>query len=198
MNDLTVNEVHVALMIFKDFSVKYNANNLSKKLGLSAMGTLKILKKLQVQNLLKSEEIGKSRIYSINFENDYTKQYISFLLRKEAEESDPRIKRWIVELRKLDDVSGIGLLFGSVIRSDKYNDIDFLAVLKQAQINEFNEKLDELNKLNVKRIHSVKQSVQDIKDNLARKDKVLVDAVRLAIVVFGYEKYIEVIESVSR
>ncbi|MCK4589050.1 MAG: hypothetical protein KAT77_01290 [Nanoarchaeota archaeon] len=197
MYDTTINEIRIILKIFKNFSNKYNSNNLAKEIGLSAMGALKILRKLYEQNLLKIEEIGKAKIYSINFKNEYVKQYISFLLRKEAEESKGKIKRWIVELRKLDKSADIGLLFGSVLKSDKYNDVDMLAVLKQSQLKEFNKKVEELNKINVKRIHLIKQSIQDLKDNLIKKDKVILNAVKQGIVLFGYEKFVEVVESVS-
>ena len=197
MNDLTANEMKVMLRIFKDFNSKCNANSLSKELGLSAMGVLKILKKLHNQNLLKVEVVGKARIYSINFRNDYAKEYLVFLLRKEAEESAGKVKRWVVELRKLEGSAEIGVLFGSVIKSDKFSDVDLLAVLKQTQLKGFNKIIEGINQLAVKKVHPVRQSVQDFRNNLLKKDKVLLSAVKEGIVLFGYEKFVEVVESVS-
>jgi DNA-binding Lrp family transcriptional regulator len=198
MNGLSPNEMIVLLKIFKDFNSYHNANKLSKEMGLSAMGALKILKNLEKQNLIKYEMVGKAKIYKINFNNNYAKEYVAFLLRKEAEDSKPRIKRWVAELRKLEPYSQIGMVFGSVLKSDQHNDVDLLAVLKQLQVKEFNKKIDELNQINVKRIHPVKQTLQDLKNNLVKKDKIVLSAIRDCIVLFGYDKIVEVVESVSR
>ena len=197
MNDLTANEMKIILRIFKDFNTKYNANSLAKEFGLSAMGVLKILKKLHKQNLLKVEVIGKARIYSINFKNDYAKGYLAFLLMKETEESIGRIKRWVVELRKLEKSAEICVLFGSMLKLDKYSDVDLLAALKQSQIKDFNKIIGEINQLNVKKVHPIKQSFQDLRANLLKKDKVVLNAVKESIVLFGYEKFVEVVENVS-
>jgi DNA-binding Lrp family transcriptional regulator len=197
MVELTENEMKAVLMIFKDFNTRYNSNNLAKEIGLSAMGTLKILKKLHKQNILKVEEIGKSKIYSIDF-NDYSKQFISFLLRKEAEEITGRVKRWVVELRKLKDTAIIGILAGSVLKTEKYNDVDILAALRQQQIKKFNERINEMNEINIKRIHPIKQAVKDLKNNLSKKDKVVLDIIKSGIVLFGYDEFVEVVKSVSR
>ncbi len=197
MNDLTANEMKVILRIFKDFNTKCNANTLAKVLGLSAMGVLKILKKMHAQNLLKVEMVGRARIYSVNFGNDYAKGYIAFLLRKEAEESAGIVKRWVVELRSLEKSAEICVLFGSVLKSGNYNDVDLLAVLKQQKVKDFNKAVEEISQLNVKKIHPVKQSVQDLRNNLLKKDDVVLNAVKEGIVLFGYEKFVEAVESAS-
>ncbi len=198
MNGLSPNEMNVLLKIFKDFNSHHNANKLSKEMGLSAMGALKILKNLEKQNLIKYEMVGKAKIYKLNFSNNYAKEYVAFLLRKEAEDSKSRIKRWVAELRKLEPYSSIGIVFGSVLKSDQHNDVDLLAVLKQSEVQEFNKKVDELNQINVKRIHPVKQTLQDLKNNLAKTDKIVLSAIREGVVLFGFDKIVEVIESVSR
>lgn len=197
MENLTLNEMKIVLKIFKNFNKNYNANNLSKKIGITSMGTLKILNKLHHRNILNLDRIGNAKIYSINFDNPYTKQYIRFLLIKEAEESLSRVKRWVLELRKLKKYSDIGLLFGSVIDSNKYNDVDMLAVLEQNQLKEFNNQFDKLSNLTNKDIHLVKQSIKDIKTNFIKKDKVLLNILNKSIVLYGYDRLIGVVEYVS-
>ncbi len=197
MNGLSINEMNILLKIFKDFNNYYNANNLSKFFGLSSMGVLKILNNLEKQGLVVYDLIGKAKIYRINFKKEYTRQYISFLLRKEAEESNPKIKRWLIELRKLESLAKIGILFGSLLKNNQYNDVDVLSILKQSQINGFNKKIKELNQINVKRIHPIKQSIKDLKDNLAGKDKIIISALREGVVLFGYNKIVEVVGSVT-
>ena len=102
MDEITVNEMKAILKIFKDFKTRYNANNLSKKLDLTSMGTLKILRRLYQKNILKLEELGKAKYYSINYDNPFAIDYIVFLLQKEANESLPRVKRWLNEAKKIE------------------------------------------------------------------------------------------------
>lgn len=70
MESVTCNEMRLVLRIFKDFSVDYNANSLSKELGLTAMGVLKILKRLKARGILKSRMLGRAVFYKPNYSND--------------------------------------------------------------------------------------------------------------------------------
>ncbi len=196
MQTITKNEMRAILIIFKDIDGHYNANNLSKKIGLSSMGTLKILKRLEVQNILKSTMFGKAVFYKVNLDNDYARNYIEFLLKKEAEDAAPRIKRWIRELRNVRDAK-IGILFGSVLTEEKFNDVDLLVVLEQSQNRGFNKSIGEINKINIKRIHAVKQTKEDLKLNLGKKDEVVLSIIKNGIVLFGYDEIVEVIKDVA-
>ncbi len=196
MKTVTQNEARAALWILKDFSNNYNANNLSHELGLSSMGVLKILKRLEKRGVLKSKKFGKVVFYKPNFNNDYTFSYLSFLLEKEAQESIPRIKRWVTDLKSLKELGLIGILFGSVITKENYNDIDLILVLEQPSNVRVNKLIDNLNKISTKRIHLVKQSLNDFKSNLLKQDKVILNALKTSIIIFGYDKFIEVMSSV--
>ena len=96
------NEMKAILEIVKSLNENYNANNLSKILGITPMGTLKILKKLEKEHILKSNQMGNAFFYEVDFENEYTLDYIKFLLKNEAELSNSYVKRWIRELRKVN------------------------------------------------------------------------------------------------
>jgi DNA-binding Lrp family transcriptional regulator len=197
MNDMTANEMNIALKVFKEFTSNYNANNLAKAAGLTAMGALKILNRLEQQKVISYQHIGKAKIAHINYTSAYAKQYISFLLRREAEESTPEIKRWITEIRTLEETAEIGILFGSVLTRPSFNDVDVLLTIRQSAVADLSKKVAGLNSINVKRIHAIKQSRADLKENLMKKDKILLQAIR-GIVAFGYEDLVEVVASVSR
>lgn len=198
MRDVTANEMRVLLRIAKDFTTKYNANSLSKDVGLSAMGVLKIVNKLQEQGLLVTEVVGKAKIFRVNYENNYTRQYLSFLLRKEAEEAIPQVKRWVSELRKLELKAKIGVLFGSVLNNKEFKDVDVLIVLEQKNNILLNKELDMIKQLSAKHIHPVKQTMSDFQENLLQEDKVMVSAVKRGIVMFGYKEFVEVLSNVTR
>ncbi|PIO08736.1 hypothetical protein COT47_01130, partial [Candidatus Woesearchaeota archaeon CG08_land_8_20_14_0_20_43_7] len=150
MKDITSSEIKATLRILKDLKTRYNANNLSKELGMTPMGTLKMLKRLHNQGILKPELIGKSTYYSVYLKSNYAKDFARFILQKEAEESVPRIKRWITELRCFGETATIGILFGSVTRSERYNDVDMVLVYDAKDNRKINEMLKERNEINVK------------------------------------------------
>ena len=195
MNGLTTNEMKIILKLFKDFNSRYNANNLSKTMGITPMGTLKILKKLHEQRILKQEVLGKAAFYSIDFNSDYSKSCIKFLLHKEAQESIPRVKRWVSELEKLEPHAEIVLLFGSVLRSKEFNDIDVLLVIKEKNLNMLKNLIKEIDIVNVKKIHPVLQTTEDMRKNITGKDEIVLEALKRGIVLHGYDKFVEVISN---
>ncbi|NQU79008.1 hypothetical protein HQ545_04530 [Candidatus Woesearchaeota archaeon] len=198
METVTMNEMNAVLTLFKDFSTDYNANNLSKRLGLTPMGTLKILKRLEKQGILKSRQMGRAVFYRMDFSNDYTRTYLRFILQKEAEHSTPRVKRWVKELRKFKDAADIGILFGSVLSHKEFSDVDVLLVFKHNQNKKINSLLKEISGLSVKRIHAVKQTKDDLKVNIKSMDKVVLSILRRGIVLFGYDQLIKVVESAKK
>jgi len=197
MNEISSNEMKAILMIFKDFSSSYNANNLSKKLNITSMGCLKILKNLEKKKILISKQLGKARFYKIDFENSYAKTYVQFILENEAEESIPKIKKVVKEIRKLQENADIGIVFGSVLNKENYADIDLLLVLEKRRNVNIDKAVGEINKINIKKIHALKQTEEDLIKNLKENNVIVISAIKEGIVAFGYEKVIKVIEDVS-
>ena len=197
MEIITENEMEAILLLLKDFDADYNANNLSKILDITPMGALKILKKMEKQKLLKAKQMGKAVFYKPDLNSNYTKTFLKFLLQKKAEETKSRVKRWVKELRKLQNNAEIGILFGSVLEKEKYNDVDLLIVLKQSQNSKINILINKINRINIKRIHVIKQTKENIKQNIKKGDKVVLNAIKNGIVLFGYEKIIGVIQDVT-
>ncbi len=193
MRDVTKNEMFVILKIFKTPDREFNANNLSKEIDLTPMGVLKILKRLEQDGVVVSKAAGKAVFYRLNFSNDYLKDYLKFVLRREAECSSAYIKRWVREVKKLKNAD-IAILFGSVIKKEKgANDIDVLLVTNQSRFERLKKEVRELNKINEKNIHPVYQSSKDLQNSILKQDKVILDALK-GIVVFGEEKLIELVK----
>ncbi|MFH1055072.1 MAG: hypothetical protein V1744_03135 [Candidatus Altiarchaeota archaeon] len=198
MEGITSKEMEVVLVLLKDYGKDYNANNLSKLVGLTPMGALKILKRLEGKRLLVSRQMGKAVFYKPDYGSEYSLKYLSFLLMKESDESQPKVRRWVAELRILGEHAEIGVLFGSVLSKENPEDIDLLLVLAQRQNDKVNDVICSINKLNLRKIHTVKQSRDDLIENMKKKDKVVVNALKNGVVVFGHEKLIKVIGDVSR
>lgn len=187
----------VILKLVKDYTLDYNANSLSKEMGITPMGTLKILNKLHKQGIISKQQYGKAFFYKLNFESEYARLFTGFILQKEAQESIPRIKRWATEIEHFRKYAEIAVLFGSVLSTDKYNDVDTVLVFNSVNLKKVNSLLQERNELSTRPIHLIKLTTQDLQKNLSSKNAAMVQAIKNGIVLFGQEKLLEVLSSVT-
>ncbi len=194
MTTLTQKERETVLLLFKEYTTFYNANSTSKVLNISHVGAQKILKRLLQENLVVSKTIGKSITYKLNFANDYVTPLVSFLLADEAN----NFKRWKEEFKELFKKDRIVMLFGSVIKDYAHaHDIDLMIVLENKDVREVNDILKKKEEILPKKLHAIKLNHQDLLDNLKKKDKAFVDIIKNAIILYGQEKYVEVLKNVS-
>lgn len=194
MRDITNNEMMFVLGVFKSPKTQYNANSLAQLLGITRMGALKIAKKLEKERVISSEKLGQARFYRINMNNDYAKQYISFLLKMEAEQAHPYVKLWIGEIKKIK-IADAAILFGSVLRKHKEaRDIDVMLITGQKRFEKLKKEIEEIDKINTKSIHPMYQTKEDFVRNIKNGDKPLLDAVK-GIYVFGEDSIIELMRA---
>lgn len=196
MDDITKAEMSVVLTLVKSPEVLYNANNLSKVVGITPMGCLKILKRLEQDSIVKVRIIGNAKIYKINTEESYTKKYVSLVLAREAKKALSHVRRWLYELKKIKHADII-VLFGSVLRKENPQDIDVLLVTDKKRFSKLQEEIKIINSTNIKKIHPMYQTKRDIIQNIKRRDKPLLSAIK-GIIVSGEEKFIEVSHESSK
>ena len=184
MMDITNNEMVFVLTIFKSPEAEYNANSIAKLMGISSMGALKIGRRLEKEDVIVSRELGKAKFYRLNLGSEYVRDYVKFLLKREAEQAHPYVKVWIGELKKLKSADA-AMLFGSVLRRHKgARDIDVVLVTDEKKFAKLKREVEDVNLVNVKRLHPVYQSKEDLVNNVIKGDKVLLAAIK-GIVVFG-------------
>ncbi len=192
MRDITQNEMRLVLYILKSPEKLYNASNLSRLLGISVMGASKIAKKLEKDGIITATEHGKAIFYKINTNNDYTRSYVKFLLQGEAEQSPPYIKRWITEVKKIIDADVI-ILFGSVlITYEGAKDIDVLLITDKKRFSKVKTEVEGINLINIKKLHPIYQTKEDLKENIKKRDKVIINAIK-GVVVSGEEIAIQLL-----
>ena len=193
MRGITNNEMLFVLSIFKSPELEYNANSIAKLMGISSMGALKIAKRLEKENIIVSRELGKAKFYKLNLDNDYVREYVKFLLKREVEQAHPYVKVWIDEVKKLKSADA-AILFGSVLR--KYRearDVDVVLITNKKRFSKLKKEIEELDEVNVKRLHPVFQVKEDFMKNIKKGDKALFNAIK-GIVVFGEDMVIEVLK----
>ena len=189
LQTITQNETELLLTILKSPQANYNAKNLAEKIGISSMGAVKIVKNLEKEGILTSKLIGKANIYHINTTPEYNKQYIKFLLQREAQQAKPYTKVWINELKKIT-AAEIIILFGSILRTEQAQDIDVLFVTKE--LSKLQKEIQEIQDLSDTKIHPIFQSIEDFRKNIRKEDKALLCAIN-GIVVKGDKTYLELI-----
>ena len=194
MVSLTKKERETLLILFKDFSSFYNANSISKLLQISHVGAQKIFRRLLKENVVVSKRIGKSIIYKLNFEDNYVRQLVSFLLADEAND----FKRWKEEFKKLFTKDRIVMIYGSAIKNyAQAQDIDIMIVIEKKEIKEINNLLKKKEEILPKKLHSIKLTHQDLLENIKKKDKVIIDIIKNAIILYGQDKYVELLANVT-
>ena len=190
MEDITKKEMEILLIIVKSPEVDYNAHSITKEVNITSMGALKILKKLEKENILTPKKIGKATIYSINIKDNYARRYLEVILSREELYANPKVKRWIQELKKIKNAELI-ILYGSVLKNQEPNDIDALFIVNKNKFQKLQKEIEEINKINIKKIHALYQTFEDLIDNIKNKHKPLLNAIK-GIVISGQEKFIEV------
>lgn len=194
MATLTEKDKQALLILFKDFENFYNANSLSKSLMISRIGSMKILKKLLNQDLLKDRKIGKSITYKIRLDDDYARKLIAFLLADEAN----KFKRWKEEFKDLFKKDRIVMLYGSVIKNySKANDIDIMLIIKKADYKEVAKVIEKRQYFLPKQIHPIELTANDFLQNIRQKKKAIIDIAKNAVILYGQDKYVELMKNVT-
>ncbi|MFH1065158.1 MAG: nucleotidyltransferase domain-containing protein [Nanoarchaeota archaeon] len=195
MISLTLKERKCLLVLFKEFTEFYNANSISKILNISHVGAQKLFQRLLKDNLVVSRRIGKSIAYRLNFDEAYVHQLIAFLLADEAN----NFKRWKEEFKGVFKEGRIVMIYGSAVKNyARAHDIDIMIVVDKADIKEINKFISKKEEILPKKLHAVIMAHQDLPENLKKRNKAMIDIVKNAIVLYGQDKYVEVMQDVAR
>lgn len=193
MKNITDKEMLFVLTLFKSPETEYNANSIAKHIGASSMGALKIAKRLEKENILIPRKLGRAIFYKLNFENDYVRQYIKFLLKREAEQAPVYVKRWVTDIKKIKSADS-AVLFGSVLKKyEGAKDIDVLLVTDKKRFSKLKKEVKDIDIVNIKKLHPLYQTKDDLKKNIKKQDKPILNAIK-GIVVFGEDEIISLLE----
>lgn len=191
---LTEKEREALLILVKDFTSFYNANSLGKKLGISHVGAQKMLQRFMEEGLTVTKTVGKSRIHKPRIDDEYKQKLVSFLLADEAN----NFKRWKDEFKELFKKGRIVLIYGSAIKNYKTaQDIDIMVVIKKADADEVSKTINKKNKMLPKEIHCIKLTEKDLLDGMKEKNEAIADIIKNAIILYGYDTYVEVVKNVA-
>src|SRR3990167_2485395 len=102
---------------------------LSGEIGISRQGVFKVVKRLELERLLRLSKVGKGRtsifVIKLNWQNPILEKQAAIILLDEAQKN----QRWITNFIELEKNVKFTLIFGSVLTSPKEaKDIDLINV----------------------------------------------------------------------
>ena len=197
--ETTKPNTRILKILLKDTTIKPTITALAKEIGMSRVGTWKILKKLEAEKLIVLSPIGagKTSTFSINlnWENPILEKILSLALTQDALKN----QRWLSNFAELEDKVDFLLIYGSIIHSPKEaNDIDILGITNKNKFLEIEESIKKTQKTQIKKIHALNFTPAEFKSELEKPNKIFIDAIKKGTILFGQEKFIKFIKGVPR
>lgn len=189
------NKQEIIKLLFRDFLTMYNSRSISKKINISHVGAFKILKKLEKEDIVKHERIGRALIYSLNLDNPIANKEIEMIFLLESQ----NFKRWVEEFKNLKDKAKFLILFGSIIRNaEQANDVDILIVADKSKLNDIRKIIQKIQGYTNKKIHPLIQTTDNFKKDVNETNKVMIEIIKTGIVLYGHEEYVELLKSLRQ
>lgn len=187
-------------ILLKDFTVKQTVTSLAKELGMSRVGTWKVLKKMQSDKLIVLSPLGAGKTstchVNLNWDNPLVEKTLALTLTEDALKN----QRWVSNFTGLKEKVDFLIIYGSIIHSpQEANDIDLLCVVSNKnRFLEIEELIKKIQKTQLKKIHALSLTPTEFRQELEKPNKVFIDAVKKGIILFGQEKFIEFIKRIIR
>ncbi|MEK6935449.1 MAG: nucleotidyltransferase domain-containing protein [Nanoarchaeota archaeon] len=190
---LTKNEKKVIRTILFSFGEEYSINEIARKCNLAPNGALKILRKFLKEGIITMKKIANINSHTINFNNPKTKSILELSLMQEG---NNKVKNRVEDLKKLQEITEAGIIFGSYI-TEKENpeDIDLLFVLNKDNFKKYKEEIKKIFPIMPIKVHDVLQTKEDLEANILKKDKVIEDILKKGFILWGHDKIVEAIKN---
>ena len=90
------------------------------------------------------------------------------------------------------------MLFGSALKNAQTaKDIDIMIILSKEDSREVRKVIKEKQEILPKKIHLIELTEQDLKSNINKKQEVILGIIRNAVILYGQDKYVEVMQHVT-
>ena len=189
---ITENEKKVLKLLLFAFGEMYSINRIAKECGLSPNGAFKMLIKFENEGIIKSQNIGNMKSYKLDFESEKTKNILKLAIISELK---GKVKFRADDLKSLKQITEVCILFGSYIDLKKEpNDLDLFFVIKDKNFKEYKKQTSLIFKTMPIKVHDVLQTEEDVVANLKKKDKVVIEILKTGIILWGFDKVIEMVE----
>jgi predicted nucleotidyltransferase len=177
-------KLEIISLFRSNYFSQFHIREMAKLIGKSHVGLLPHLKAFERDKILLKKQVGKSNVYSINFDNNFVREYMILSEMKKALEllnKELFIKKIYDEFINLN-LEGCLLLFGSYASRThtKESDIDLLYI---GEINDSEKKkISELGKTYGKEIHLITTSIKQFKEQLSKQSALIKEVIKNHII----------------
>lgn len=185
------------IALFKDFSKTHTVTSLANAIGLSRVGTWKLLKKLEADRCVKIRSVGSGKtsttVVAPNWDNTLLEKRISLYLAEEAAGQ----RRWQVNFSELESTSDFVILYGSILKTAKQaNDIDILVVAGKKKIKDILARIGKIQQVQSRKIHQIIFTPGEFAAELQKPNPAFIDAVRNSVILSGQEAFVKFMKKV--
>ena len=191
MERITQNHVDALFFFLQNPLIDVYPNLLSKEIGITRVGTLKLLRTLTEDGFLKVKKVGNSNTYRLSPKLPHVRALLQYVIQEHIKNSSSRIKMWVGRIAEIKSAS-LSIMFGSVLTKEKPNDIDVVFVIEQKKISKLREEIHDIDVISTVRIHPIYQTRKNIISNIQKKDPVILKALQ-GIIVNGSEEYFDIL-----
>ena len=171
---------------------QFHIRLMAKLIGKSHVSLLPHLKEFEKNKMLISKEVGKSKVYSLNLNNNQVREFLSFAEKKKSLEllnKEIFVKKIYEEFINLD-LNGSLILFGSYASKThtEESDMDFLYLgnLKESE----GKKIKELGKIYKREIHLVSMNIKQFREQLSKQGALIKEIINNHIILCNHDLFI--------
>ncbi len=193
------NTLKVVEFLLRNIVEQYNINQIAREVEISPGGSYKILKNLEGRGIVASKKLGNAIYYTLDLGSKETQSLCELVLienRKEVLDSNPYAKVYAGDVKDAEKFASILILFGSILETKKFRDVDVLFVVKKKDVGKVNDFCLKLSSVRPKQITPLMMTEGDLKNNIKNKDKVVLDILRKGVVLHGEDGLIKLIGGV--
>lgn len=190
----SINNIKLEIMgLFRsNYFSQFHIREMAKLTGKSHVGLLPHLKSFEKDRILISKDVGKSKVYSLNLENNQVREFLSLSEKKETLillNKEFLIKKLYDEFLSLN-LNGCLVLFGSYAASThtKESDIDLLYI-GELKENE-RKKIKGFGKTYNKEIHLTSMNLNQFKEQLTKQGALIKEIVRNHLILYSHDIFI--------
>ncbi len=190
----TINNIKLGIIsLFRsNYFNQFYVREMAKLVEKSHVSLLPHLKSFEKDKILISKDVGKSKVYSLNLENNQVREFLSLSEKKETLNllnKEFLIKKLYDEFLNLN-LNGCLVLFGSYASSthNKESDIDLLYIGELKEIER--EKIKQFGKTYNKKIHLTSMNLRQFKEQLTKQGALIKEIVGNHIILYSHDIFI--------
>jgi hypothetical protein len=192
---LTSNEKKVLRLLLSSYDTDYSINSIAKECKLAPNGAYKILTKFEKEGILSFKKIANLKSYKLNFQNNKIFSILELALIPELEK---KIQLRLEDLKNLKNITKSCVFFGSYLNKKEPDDLDIFFIVEKQNYKKYSDELEKAKEIIPIKIHDVVQTVDDLKQNIQKKDEVIINILRKGVIVWGHDVIIQMIKDVYR